>query len=219
MNNLIKAVQAEIEKRYTVTAVDFTLQTVDGRQETESRAYRLIGRAWNAKPYKGTPEQVEKKIRAALAKKKAGALAREMAKIEAAKAAPDTLNNTLIIRLESHKGYMGWQWKGSDNFGNEGRYTGGYGYDKHSTALAEILNMSPEILKRLYKAEDKRLGMGKVLSDREDNSRREVIGYGSGYGVVPYFEGGVGASCHVQILERLGYTVTEGNDVFVISEK
>lgn len=213
MNNLIKAVQAEIEKRYAVTAEDFTLQTVDGRQETKCRAYRQIGRAWSAKPYKGTPEQVEKKIRAALAKKKAAALAREMAKIEAAQAAPDTLNNTLIIRLESHKGYMGWQWKGSDNFGNEGRYTGGCGYDKHSTALAEILNLHPAILKRLYKAEDKRLGT------KGSDDRRDVIGYGSGYGVVPYFEGGVGSSCHVQILERLGYTVTEGNNVFVISEK
>jgi hypothetical protein len=213
MNNLIKAVQAEIEKRYAVTAEDFTLQTVDGRQETKCRAYRQIGRAWSAKPYKGTPEQVEKKIRAALAKKKAAALAREMAKIEAAQAAPDTLGRVLIIKLEAYKGYMGWQWKGSDNFGNEGRYTGGCGYDKHSTALAEILNLHLPILKRLYKAEDKRLGI------KKSDARRDVIGYGSGYGVVPYFEGGVGSSCHVQILERLGYTVTEGNNVFVISEK
>jgi hypothetical protein len=205
MKNLIKAVKAEIEKRYAVTAADFTRQG----EEIEPRAYRLIGRKWNAKPYKGTPEQVEAKIRKALKKQEAAALARAMAKIEAAAAAPATFPNPVIIRMDSHKGYMGWQWKASDNYGHETRYTGGYGYDKHSTALAEILNMHLPILRRLYLAKAKAV----------NKANRDALGYGSGYGMIPSFEGGVGSGCHVEILRRLGYVVTDGDTVIVIYEK
>jgi hypothetical protein len=132
-----------------------------------------------------------------------------MAQIAKIEAAPAKLDRTLIIKLEAHKGYMGWQWKGSDNCGNTGRYTGGYGYDKHSTALAKILNLHDTILRKMYLAKDKKI--------KESNS--DALGYGAGYGVLPYFEGGVGSSCHVKILRGLGYEVTEGNDVYVIAEK
>jgi PTS system ascorbate-specific IIA component len=55
MENLIKAVTEEINTRYTVQPEDFAPRG----EEIEARAVRLLGRGWNAKPYKGTPAQVE----------------------------------------------------------------------------------------------------------------------------------------------------------------
>lgn len=78
----------------------------------------------------------------------------------------------------------------------------GCGYDKLSAATAQALNDHKPALKALYKAEEKRLKIKKT--DRP--SRRDYIGYGSGYGVKPYYEGGVGESSHIAIFKNLGYT-------------
>ena len=66
--------------------------------------------------------------------------------------------------------------------------TGGWGYDKESTTLAEIFNS---------------LLRYKIVDDR----RKKVTPYGirnpkSYY--LPYFEGGVGASCYYSICEYIG---------------
>lgn len=82
------------------------------------------------------------------------------------------------------------------------RYTGtasGCGYDKRSSAVAEALNKCNALLGELYRAEEKRLGK------KARQSRGDVLGYGSGYGALPYFEGGVGIDCHQHILEALGF--------------
>lgn len=206
MKNLVRAVEQEIEKRYAITADDFVKQG----ENTEPRAYRLIGRAWNAKPYKGTTEQIEKKIRAAIEKQKSAQIHKQMAKIAAAESAPDTLNNAVIIKIDwTRSRTWGRTAKAEDNFGNVSDVASGCGYDKASTALAGVLNKHLPILKKMYAEKDKKIG----------KANHDALGYGSGYGVLPYFEGGVGVSCHVQILRGLGYTVTEGNDVVVVSEK
>jgi len=36
-------------------------------------------------------------------------------------------------------------------------------------------------------------------------SLREIFGYGSGYRVLPYFEGGVGVSCYPEIFKKIGF--------------
>lgn len=71
----------------------------------------------------------------------------------------------------------------------------GYGYDKLSTAVAEALNQSPQVLKLLYSKKNK-----KPL-----DSNRELLGYGSGHGILPRFEGGVGIESHRKIFENLGF--------------
>lgn len=38
---------------------------------------------------------------------------------------------------------------------------------------------------------------------KADQTSREVLGYGSGYGILPYFEGGVGIESHRRIFEGL----------------
>lgn len=114
------------------------------------------------------------------------------------------------------------EWKKSATWGvnanaeietNAGKYSGyasGYGYDKESAAIAEALNQSPEVLKCLYALADKMLtefgsdayyytGCGSCVDWRES------IGYGSGHGILPCFEGGVGFNCFTHILEKMGY--------------
>lgn len=80
---------------------------------------------------------------------------------------------------------------------NNGIYTGtasGCGYDKESAAIAKALNQSPEIMKLLYNIKEK----------HPSKAHRELFGYGSGYGILPYFEGGVGYSCFETIFTRCG---------------
>lgn len=75
-----------------------------------------------------------------------------------------------------------------------GSSIGGCGYDKESTAIADVLNQSYPFLKKLYEIKDQNI----------DKSNRELFGYGSGYGLKPYYEGGTGASCLYSICEKIG---------------
>ena len=94
---------------------------------------------------------------------------------------------------------------------NTGTYYGtasGCGYDKESTAIAEAFNKCDSILKALYRLKENGLRAGKTDASKTactgvDN--RNICGYGSGYSVLPHFEGGVGASCFWSILKDCGY--------------
>jgi hypothetical protein len=90
---------------------------------------------------------------------------------------------------------------------------GGYGYDKLSTAVANVLNQLNEVLMPLYELKNKNIAC--------DN--RELFGYGSGYGILPSFEGGVGVSCYPRIFEKIGFKfnhIASGKsfDVFTINK-
>lgn len=81
---------------------------------------------------------------------------------------------------------------------NGARYIGtasGCGYDKESAAISEAINQSNEFLKAMYTIKDKNI----------DKDNREIFGYGSGYGIFPALEGGVGVSCYPKIFEKLGF--------------
>ena len=81
------------------------------------------------------------------------------------------------------------------------------GYDKGPAAIADALNKSPAVLKMLYAAADKALEAGQTF-DRLNECTvtwRYVLGYGSGYSIVPYFEGGCGVSCFESIFNACGY--------------
>ena len=91
---------------------------------------------------------------------------------------------------------------------------GGCGYDKQSEAVARCLNQINEILKLLYT----------IKNDNIGENNRDLFGYGSGYGITPSIEGGVGVSCYPYIFEKLGYefkTIASGNtfDVYTITKK
>ena len=86
----------------------------------------------------------------------------------------------------------------------------GCGYDKESAAVAEAFNGDYSLLKVLYTLKENGLKAGlsaesKTACTGIDN--RNIVGYGSGYSVLPYFEGGVGVGCFWNILEKAGYKV------------
>lgn len=97
---------------------------------------------------------------------------------------------------------------------NTGTYTGtasGCGYDKESAAIAEAFNKCDSILKALYQLKENGLRAGKTDKSKSTCSgvdNRNICGYGSGYSVIPYFEGGVGASCYWSILKDCGFSTS-----------
>ena len=89
----------------------------------------------------------------------------------------------------------------------------GCGYDKQSTAVANVLNQIPQLIKKMYEVKENNI----------DVKNHELFGYGSGYGVLPYFEGGVGVGCYNKILNKIGYsfeTITSDKtfDVYKVSK-
>lgn len=92
----------------------------------------------------------------------------------------------------------------------------GCGYDKESASIAEALNKNNNILKLLYIAKNKKMTF-------KNNNNHDLLGYGSGYGVLPYFEGGIGASSLMNIFKKLGYNVqeyhTDKSDFYTITKK
>lgn len=73
----------------------------------------------------------------------------------------------------------------------------GCGYDKRSAAVAEAFNNNTGVLKVIYTLAENAL--------KEGASYRDFIGYGSGYSIIPYFEGGVGVECFWSILKKAGF--------------
>lgn len=73
--------------------------------------------------------------------------------------------------------------------------TGGWGYDKMSTALADALNKSPEFMKLLMDA----------------RAKKKTLSYGvslnAGKPFFPRWDGGVGIECYITVLKSLGYNV------------
>ena len=114
----------------------------------------------------------------------------------------------------------------SDSGETSGRASG-CGYDKRSAAVAEAFNSSPSIMRVLYQAAEKALGRGETAESKTactGYSWSKAIGYGAGYSVLPYFEGGVGVSCFWSILNAAGYTVQadergKHSDYYFITKK
>ena len=101
----------------------------------------------------------------------------------------------------------------------ESRSNGGYttgtasgcGYDKESAAIATAWNQNDSLLKVLCTMKEKALRAG--ISDSSatactGRNNTPVIGYGAGYSAIPYFEGGVGTSEFLHIMEKAGFTVS-----------
>lgn len=73
----------------------------------------------------------------------------------------------------------------------------GCGYDKLSAGVGNALNQCRP-LRRM-------MAQYKKDHDEGDHNNHKILGYGSGYGSIPYLEGGVGITCHIRILENLGF--------------
>jgi len=89
-------------------------------------------------------------------------------------------------------------------------HASGCGYDKESAAVAEAMNANPAALRVLYELGESALARGDSPRSKSACSGYHwggCIGYGAGYDVLPYWEGGVGVSCFWSILKTAGYSV------------
>ena len=139
-----------------------------------------------------------------IARKKAAREAKKRAdryreRLTAAEGVNRPADGLLVIRWVRNST---WGWNpnaelcvGGDTF--TGRASG-CGYDKASAAMADALNACPAIMRALYAKEEER---------PEGVTRREWIDYGSGYGVLPAFEGGVGVRNLCDVLTACGFSV------------
>lgn len=120
-----------------------------------------------------------------------------------------------LIRIENSQELVSIdvsiEWKRSKTWGNNpsaeakvntkndfNRYYGsasGCGYDKESTAIAQAVNQSDSFKKMLYEIKENNI----------NTDNRELFGYGAGYGILPYLEGGVGVSCYPAIFKKIGF--------------
>lgn len=181
---------------------------------------------WFDKDYKNKAKEKMLKL---LEKRKAQAINKELDKIGRIEQAPD-FKGKLILTIEWKKSYMwGSNPKGFDNYGHETTSIGGCNYDKLSIATAELLNQNLSILKVMFALKDKELSNRKPTykeqNGQETTEERGInhflYGYGSGYSLLPHFEGGVGVSCHERIINKIGLhwediTNTSNTDVFSI---
>lgn len=159
-----------------------------------------------------------KRIEAEFAKR----LTHSIEKIERAENAPELLNIDISVEWKKNRTWgMNLTAKVRACTGKYSTETGigtasGCGYDKESAAIADALNACPSVMSALYECAEN-------LGARQEEYR-EKIGYGSGYSILPYFEGGVGVSCYYQIFESMGYTMrhtASGKtfDVYTVSKK
>lgn len=192
---LKEAVKAEAEKKITEMSLKIDDSTSDALRcnSTSTRWTQYqCGEITREKAAEYTKKRYEKEVYKDLQK--------DLETIEACEGAefPETIS--VIV-----------EWKKSNIWGSnphaevaddKRRYFGtasGCGYDKQSAAIANCFNQSAQIKKILYSKKEEALQAG------ETGSNHEVIGYGSGYGVLPAFESGVGMSCFVKILQEAGY--------------
>lgn len=94
-------------------------------------------------------------------------------------------------------------------------YTGrasGCGYDKETAAVGAALNQSKIIKKMLYTAKENALDVSPAeIRENPDASNSKLIHYGAGYGVLPYFEGGVGMTSFRGVFEACGLRCTHSS--------
>lgn len=206
--NLKKAVRAEYEKRIREKC-DLIL-AVDGRNGVTKEAMRAAG-AWVTKHTQAQYDngeigvdsyviRAEKRMRKTLNKRMIETLER-IAQVETV-ITPDRI--TMLTEWKKSR-----VWRANPHvsmIAEKQVYTGtatGCGYDKESAAIADALNACPGTLKILYDVKEA------ALAGDENISNEKAIGYGAGYGALPYYERGVGVNTLVAILEKGGYEVKQ----------
>lgn len=102
-------------------------------------------------------------------------------------------NPTATVSVETDHGY----------FTAEG-HASGCGYDKETAAVGEALNQINAVLKMLCDCKEKAIAEGMTATGASNESNRNFIAYGAGYGAIPYFEGGVGMSSFESVFNACG---------------
>jgi len=213
MNEIRKKALKEITKRYQ--------QDHDKINNSEEEFKNVL--SYHGKQYKGTIKQQVNKMINFLNKKEKKEIEQLNNKIDSINNA-EPFNNEFIITVEWKKSRMwGKNPTASTNYGFVSESIGGCGYCKLSTATAQALNNNLRILKLLYSKMNKYY-LSKEYLNKETKKNHQVLGYGSGYGLLPYFEGGVGVTSHEIILSNVGLkmrciTSTSNTDVYLITKE
>lgn len=132
-------------------------------------------------------------------------LAKDLKRIETIKNAKNDID-TITVNVDWVKNQTWGHNPHATIYTNNGDITegkaSGCGYDKESAAIAQALNQNNDIVKLLYIAKNKKMTL-------KNTNNHDLLGYGSGYGVLPYFEGGVGVSSLLNIFRKLNYNIVE----------
>ena len=207
MNNLLNSIRLEGKKE-----LEKVVKNIEAGNMNTINFYITDLRKQQFKDGKITLEKVQQ-----IAIKKASKeIEKQTAKkIEKVKYIESTITNMedINIIVQHKKTNLGYQYKAilaTDTLRIDGKYTGGWGYDKLSTAIAEVLNQYNPLMKLMYNyIDDKMFEEGSLTINNH-----KVLGYGSGYGILPYFESGVGVSSFYKIFDNLGLKLTQVTDEF-----
>lgn len=200
----------DIKVKYTAYKQD--IKTEEG--------FRDISR-WFGKTYKKNPQQ---KLLKFLEKKEAEEINKITHQLDEVSNAEDFRNEFVITIEWVYSRTWGYNPKAYTSTGCEYKSISGCGYDKLSTATARALNDNLSILKLIY--QKKETALKELLKqsgplDLKNGLNVSALGYGSGYGIIPYFEGGVGISSHEIILNSIGLIFkhvshTNNSDTYII---
>lgn len=199
---IVEDAKVELEKDFK------RIETEEGLKQTLS---------FHGKKYKGN---VKMKLASFLKKQSEKRTEEQFIDLKAVEEAKP-FSSRLVVTIEYKKSRMwGMNPTSSTNFGFTSESVGGCGYDKQSTALAYALNSHLPLLKLLYAKKNRLLKEHENKDKVKDNN--SLLGYGSGYNILPKFEGGVGFESHRSIIEgsHLAFesvTQAKTTDVFIIS--
>ena len=196
LNELKKAVKTETKSRIeeSIKHLD-EYETIQQKEEFAKRYNKKPLEALYKKNQATTDTQKIKVLKNLIKSYYERFLNKDIADIENAEVLlnSDLKINKIVIAIE---------WKKSATWGNNPHaevkifynnnhieiFTGsasGCGYDKRSAATAQAFNKCEALKALLYKAENKR------LKNHSEVTRRDFIGYGSGYSSIPCFDGGL----------------------------
>lgn len=209
MGKLKAAVATEHADRLMVSMKK--IQTAEGLDTEMQR---------EGKKYAGDEDTVRRKFSKYLTDKYDKMLAEDIDRIVEIEGADD-FKGELAVTVEWKKSRMwGSNPTAHTSDGDRSESIGGCGYDKESTAIAEVLNRNLSLLKLMYGRKNKDYKQWEDLESQSDYNHK-VLGYGSGYSILPRFEGGVGVSSHQRMMENLGLEMrnissTDRTDTYMI---
>ena len=207
MNNLLNSIrlQGEMELEKVVKNIEAGNMNTINFYITDLRKQQL-------KDGKITLEKVQQIAIKKASKEIEKQTAKKMDQVKNIDATIENIEDINII-VQHKKTNLGYQYKATlatEKTRIDGKYTGGWGYDKLSTALAEVLNQYQPLTKLMYNyIDDKMFEEGSLTINNH-----KVLGYGSGYGILPHFESGVGVESFYTIFDNLGLKLTQVTDEF-----
>ena len=207
MNNLMNSLRLEGKKE-----LEKVVKSIEVGNMNTINFYITDLRKQQLKDGKITLEKVQQIAIKKATKEMEKQIAKKMDQVKNIDSTIENIEDINII-VQTKKTNLGYQCKATlatDTLRIDGKYTGGWGYDKLSTAIAEVLNQYQPLMKVMYKyIDDKMWEEGSLTINNH-----EVLGYGSGYGILPYFENGVGVSSFYTIFDNLGLKLTQITDEF-----